>query len=672
MSDDRYNNPSPFQAQPSGFAGADDFDEFEEATALVDINALRNPPPQHAPAPARQGFTPPPSFSDYSDDDEGGATQMVDLNALQGGAEIATSVPDYSTPEVPDYEASTQFVNINAMQAGPPPSHQPMAPQHGYHSGPQPFAQPSGPQPFAQPSSPSEFATAAQPPVTAEGTTQFLDINALSQGQGLGQGAPMGPSGNVGPIEQDHTLRGGYQFGPESIQQFGANTLIFAVTPQGEDVVLKRVWDQSPDSFPDWLISRVQQLNQIKHKHLAEMNGLFTSSSGCWAELGRPKGVRLTHLLSNGPKDPKVVKKWMKQVAEAITAVHKHSVLYSSLSPESIWIEEDTGAVTLEPFDVLAFEDRGNLGVFGAPELQMPVDQRPVTPATDVYSFAAVTLMCLTGQVSPQSLESLQKMDKLKEALRAALSPDPNTRPTTFDPILKTLGSAGGFDTRLLVPIALVMMLMMIGVVVLKKKKKPAAPQPPVATAGPTGEAPSNVAALDPLKLKARVVAPGEVETDERLKIETSYQLNPGQALDEDEPHEPTEDERKMADRERARAQGIIKDAPRAINDIEREKAYKNAFESLTKISKLEGALDASDKKMFRQLAEDDFARDLYISYIKEVEAPLMNKNIGKARMPYSKLSKLDPYAKSGAFFERHKNPKFNIIVGEGTKKVKK
>lgn len=656
MSDDRYNNPTPFQPQPSGYAGVDDFDEFEEATALVDLNALQNPTPQQLQGspPPRQGFNPPPSFSDYSDDDEGGATQMVDLNALQGGAEIATSAPDYSAPaggfeDVNSSEASTQFVSASSIQTG----------QQAYES---------------QPPAPSEFATTAHSSVeAAQGTTQFLDINALTQGQGLGD-APSGmPQGEVGSIDQDHTLRGGYQFGPESIQQFGANTLIFAVTPDGLDVVLKRVWDQAPDSFPDWLITRVQQLNQIKHANLAEMNGLFTSTSGCWVELGRPKGVRLTHLLANGPKDPKVVKKWMKQVAAAITAVHTHSVLYGNLNPESIWIEEESSKVTLEPFDVLSFEDRGTLGMFGAPELQMPPDQRPVTPATDTYSFAAVTLMCLTGQVSPQALDSLQKMDKLKDALRDALNPDPTTRPTSFEPILKTLGSAGGFDPRLLVPIVAVLIVLVLGAVLLKKKPKPSTlPQTPVAVAGQEGTPTPDVAALDPLTLKTRVVAPGEVQTDERLKIETSYQLNPGVVVEEDGPHEPTEDEQKMAERERERAQQTLKDAPRADGPMEKQKAYKRVFESLVKIVKLEGALDASDKKMFETLAEDNFAREFYTSYITDVEKPLMQKSIGKARMPYSKLSKLDPYAKSGAFFERHKTPKFNVIVGEGSKKEKK
>lgn len=634
MSDDRFKQARRSLMSPPQ-AGLPQYEDSEDATAMVDLNALAAGEPQ---------FQPPPNYSnDYSEDE--GATQLVDLNALQAGPPVAAPMSSgFGAAPMPsdqsggvvigdgrgmtDFEASTQFVNLDALQAGPPAAAPPMAaPAADYGAGP-----------------------------SHEGSTQFLDINALAAGQFSG---PQIQASDLQPVEQDQALLNDFAFGTESIQRYGDITLIFATNKRTKkEVVLKRVWEGSPHSLPDELLSRIQLLKEIKHPKIAEMYGMLMAGSGCWAELQRPPGVRLTHVLQQGPKDERVVAKWMKQVADGLQSVHDRSILYGSLTTDAIWVDEATGKVVLEPFDVLVFEHRGNLGVFGAPELNIPVAQRPVTPATDIYSFAAITLASITGQVSPQALETL-KNEKLKAALGAALSPDPTTRLTLPAPIMQAMGG-GGPDKRLLIPVAALVMVMVLVGVVMSMGGGGEGDQP-------VGPPVVNTPPIDPLSIQPRIVPPGEVQLDERLKIETSYQLNPPAVVEEDVAKEPTAEDIVLADKRLVEARDKFKTAQTARKEYEL-KLYKDAFIALTESSRLRGKMSGDDKELWDEFMANKNAREILGEEIDQVEKRLRNDGIVSALNPYRTLSRMHPQAKAAKFFEKNNKAKTTVVSGKDDK----
>lgn len=643
MSDDRFKQARrSLMNQPQ----VPQYEESEDATAMVDLSTLQAGGPQ---------FQPPPN---YGGSDEG-ATQLVDLNALQAGPPAgygaAPATPSFggappmpsfgATPAdqsggvvigdgggVADYEASTQFVDLNALQAG---------------AGAPPMA--AAPPPVAD-----YGASAGGGGQAFEGSTQFLDINALAQGQFQG---PQLQASDLQPVEQDQALHNDFSYGPESIQRYGDITLIFATNKQGKEVVLKRVWEGSPHTLPDELLSRIQLLQGIKHPKLAGMYGMLMANSGCWVELQRPVGVRLTHVLQQGVKDERTVAKWMKQVAEGIKVVHNHSILYGALTTDAIWLDEATGKIMLEPFDVLVFENRGNLGVFGAPEMNMPPNQRPVTPATDVYSFAAVTLAALTGQVSPQALESL-KNAKLKAALGAALSPDPTTRATIPEPIVQALGGGGGLDKRVLIPVVALMVVLLLVVVMMSGGGGEQNANQPTLPAEATQP-------LDPMALQPRPVAPGEIQIDERLKIETSYQLNPlPQSADEEEQKanvEPSEDDIRRAN-ERVE-QGYAQLEAGNKSDPQARPAYhKKAFQALTEAVRIKGKMGSKEEELWKTLMADEGARRSLASAIDEVETALKKDGMTSAQMNYRVLTRMHPKATAGKFFEKNNQAKAILV----------
>jgi serine/threonine protein kinase len=628
MSDDRFKQARRSlinqQARPQQSPAIEDYgDDSEGSTQMVDLQALQAGAAQQAGGGAFGGA------ADYGDDSEG-STQMVDLQALQAGAAAQQASPFGGTADYAESEGSTQFVHLSDLQAGPPPA----ADYSGGSSGE---------------------------------STQFVDLNALAAGAQVSQAGMFRST----PIEQDPVLKQGYQFGAEGIQRFGDITLVFARNALGRDVVLKRVWEGPPEQMPAWLRDRIMQIAQIQHPSLTRMNGLFAGGSGCWIELERPPGMRLTHILQQGVQPIEKVSTWAKELAQAIQTIHGFGILYGSLTPDAIWIDERAGTVMLEPYDALAFELRGNLGPFGAPEMSTPPDQRPVTPATDVYSMAMVLVAALTG--NPPDVTKLVeiKNPKLLTAIKAALYPDPNRRPVNFDELLAGLGPSGGsaggkklpVDPKLIAAGA-VGLLLIVGLLFMGGDPPAEEPKPDEIAAASD---------KDPAEAKKPAV-PGAVVEDKRLTIEMSFEKNPPKEASPDSPDEkkePSDKEIAKAAQERQSALKLIAEA-KTFQEKYREDNYKQAFVALNHAIELQGEITDSDRRIWKDMLTDPLVYKYQLSYITMVEDRLFKENgsITNALPPYRQLKQVYPLAPAGKFFEA--NGKAEVKELSATKKKAK
>jgi serine/threonine protein kinase len=639
MSDDRFKQARRSlinqQARPQHAPVIEDYSDSEGSTQMVDLQALQ------AGAAAQRGVGSPfGAPADYGDSE--GSTQMVDLQALQAGAAaqaggIGGMSGGYGAARhaIPNYtdDGSTQMVDLQALHAGA-----------------------------------AAQQTAANYSTSSGESTQFVDLNALAAGAAVSRAGSYGGT----PIEQDPVLRQGYQFGPDGIQRFGEITLVFARNALGRDVVLKRVWEGTPEQMPTWLRDRILQLAAIQHRNLTRMNGLFAAGSGCWVELERPPGIRLTHLLQSGPQPMEKVAGWAAQVAEAISAVHGFGILYGNLTPDAVWVDERTGQVMLEPFDALAFELRGNLGSFGGPEMSMPPEQRPVTPASDVYSFAMVLIAALTGN-PPDVTRVVQIQNKnLVQAIKAALYPDPSRRPVNFDNLLSSLrdggkGATGALpvDPKLLAAGG-VGLLLIVGMLVMGGGGGEQA------AGAPSREQAAQSAARPE---KREPPKPGVVVADARVRIETSFEKNPGEVMQTGktraEKKEPTDKELAEAAQERQKALRLI-DESKTLQEKYREENYKLAFMALCRAVKLQGEMTTDDRRIWAELISNPLVYKYQQSYVMDVENRLTgaNPSVTNAQLPYRQLMQVYPQAPAGKFFEA--NGKASIKIVEAKKKSKK
>ncbi len=630
MSDDRFKQARRSLMSDQGQEPS--YEDSEDATAMVDINELQRGAPQ---------FAPPPNFGAEDDYDQTEMVAIPDFSSpppgaspMGGGAKIQVG----ATPADP--EGSTQFVNINELAAGPPP---------GAYDGMGGAMDEDGATQMV------DLATlqAGPPPSSGhvvdhgssgyEGSTQFVDLNALAAGQvGAQPGAPMG---QLSPVEQDPVLIQAYEFSPEAIQRFGQYTLVFARNKAtGADIVLKRVWEGMPDQMPEWLRTRVNQLSQITHPKLAALNGLFASHSGAWVELERPPGMRLTHILmQRGALPSKEVGKIIHQVAQAIQAVHAYQILYSTLTLDAIWVDEN-GNAKIEPFDVVSFEERGDLGPFGAPEMSQPPEQRPVTPATDVYSLAMVAITGLKGQPDP-ALAGQLKNKKLSAALTSALDPNPHTRPATFDQILSAMDggdSGAGIQPKqiALFAVAAVVILGTALVFLLPGEQQARVIEDP------------NAALAAAVSAEKKADPPGPVDEDPRVTVETTFSYNPAAAnVVVIETPEKIAVNHDGANALVGEARKNYESANKYRSEDARE-MRREAFEQLARAIRLRGGKPGPKEVVLaREFADDEKMQEVRAAILRDVEDYINNGDLSAVALNYKKLQKIDAAANDDEFF---------------------
>lgn len=671
MSDDRYNSPRNGSADHDRRDGFDDFED--DATAMVDLNSLEKSGGQNQ----RPQFGPPPNFSE---DDGAASSEMF-------------SIEEYADPNEGKASANVQMPGVGARGHHPPP---PTTQKHEaisgsrQHSGPQ-HAPGSG---YGQGGSSGGHQVVVGDASHSEGATQFLNISELAEGPRVAPDAQSsGYEGNTefvniaelqagaptqgGSIENDQMLRQSYQFNPENISQ-GEFTLIFAMNPMGRQVVLKRVWENDVASMPNELKQRVAALDPIRHPRLINFNGMLATTTGVWIEYNQPTGYRLTDILAqNGPQPVEQVVTWVQQAAEVLECVHGFQFVYANMTTDALWIQDD-GSVLIEPFDVLTFENRGNLGPFGPPELNVPPEQRQVSPATDVYSLAAVTIAALTGL--PLNLGAYETLDKkLRDATLQALSQDPMQRQSTPLEFATQCGKGSGglpeLNMKVVIGVAAILGFLLLGALYWQQEQAAAEKQRRVAAAQTQqakqaqkaekteqNQAPATDEQETPGddQPEAAVAdAPGPVSPDPRLEISSSYTLNP--ELDAIEEEVATEDVAELRSKARSEVEGISRLTKKA-----RQEKYEEALSLMAKVQRASpDGLNEDDRKFLSDLFQESDVKTLRKENLEAVLGALKSDKITSARLQYRHLERINADANAKSFFDRNKSAKITVLESD-------
>ncbi|QED29539.1 protein kinase [Microvenator marinus] len=613
----------------------------------------------------------------FEDDDFGDeATAMVNLSSLPP---MQNDAPGDEATEMFSIDA---YGNPKPSGAGPGVQVQGHGPQSGgYGQPPQSggYGQPPQSGGYAQPgSSPGlvigqsqepEGATqflniaelAAGAPAPSEQNTQFVDINALQAGAGVS---------NSNSVENDPVLKQEYAYGPENIQS-GELTLIFAQNRMGRQVVLKRIWEGDVNTMPFEISQRCMMLDQIKHPHLLGITGMLASPSGAWVEMPMPSGYQLTNVLAqNGPQNPELVVQWVNQIAQALAHIHQFQFVYANLTTDSVWVQDD-GNIMIEPFDIVAFQDRGNLGPFGPPELNIPPQQRQVYPATDVYSLAAVCVAMLSGY--PLNLAITPQLPApFSGACIQGLQQDPAQRiatPADFAAALAPQKGSGGKGIKGIPPehrmkvgigvFALIAVLVLgIGYVSQQKPKPKPVAGPDIAVAPPDNlEEPTpnteNAAGEDAPAEDPKPGLPEGLakETDPRVAVTLSYETNP--LPPEETADAPVEKDQERADNARKVAQEAVKGINRLTRKSQQEQ-YSIALEKMAEAIRYSELTD-EDKKFIEDLYDASLVKEIRKESVEQVRNSIKDDKISAARLYYQQLSKIDPGADQQGFFNRNK-----------------
>lgn len=587
-------------------------DDFEdESTALVDLGSVRSG--GHSAAPSFQ----PPQHQQGPGDD---ATEMISVSAYNPAQPSRPSPSHMPAPSAPSRspvvigevagEGATAFIDIASLASGGPTA-----------------------------------------PEKESGNTEFIDINQLQDGAGVHSSMS---------VDQDPVLLQSYAFGPESVQQSDF-TLIFANDATGRPVVLKRIWEGDVNTMPMELRQRVAMLDQIRHPRLIGLTGMFSSPTGAWVELPRPGGFRLTDVLtSRGPQPAELVKQWALQIAEVLSFVHQFQFVYANLTTDAIWIQDD-GSLFVEPFDILTFENRGNLGVFGPPELNFPPQQRQVFPSTDVYSLAVVCVAALSGL--PVNLGAIAQLPKpFADLCARSLQQNPLERVASPADFGAALGGGAAAGTKKGLPdlnikiviggVAAVGAIVIVALLLLKGD--PTTEPPPDDTRGAVAQTEgqtSGPAELPPLPEGLKV------DTDPRIEVIESIRTAPVVT-------QTTTADPKLADKLRKEARAALTGIER-FNEVAKRERYSEALSKMTAAVRA-SELTEEDKQFLLSLSEITLVKEMRQQKLKEVQDSLDRRSVGSTKLGYSGLEAVDPDAAYLDFFNRNKTVKIHPVTREG------
>lgn len=242
----------------------------------------------------------------------------------------------------------------------------------------------------------------------------------------------------------------------ELVEQVGAGGM--ATVWKARDVVLGRMVAikrlsphlRSDRSAITAFAKEARAAARLSHSGIVTVYDTGSDDDGPYIVLELIEGKSLADRLSeSGALPPAEVAAIVQQAAEALDHAHANGVIHRDVKPSNL-ILDDEGHVQLTDFGIARVADEATtsdgaslLGTIAymAPEL---LEGQPASPASDVYSLAAVTHEMLTGRPPYEAdnvaalLEAIRKGDLgaigsvdpgMASAIKAAMSTDPSQRP---------------------------------------------------------------------------------------------------------------------------------------------------------------------------------------------------------------------------------------------------
>ncbi len=228
----------------------------------------------------------------------------------------------------------------------------------------------------------------------------------------------------------------------------GATSIVYRAKHEGTPCAIK-VMSQSAGQAVDLGLrfrreaataARLSQPALIKIIELGEADGRP------YLVMELAEGDTLDHLVKNGPLTEEVVIEVAKQLAGALTEVHRYGLVHCDIKPANIVMNADRKVKLLDfGFAIGATADRLEKDVavgtlfYAAPE-QIGVIDRGIDGRADLYALGGTLYECLSGQPPTQA----ETYDDLLRSIATEVVPDlrkflPNMRPSLAGIVSKLL-----------------------------------------------------------------------------------------------------------------------------------------------------------------------------------------------------------------------------------------
>ena len=175
---------------------------------------------------------------------------------------------------------------------------------------------------------------------------------------------------------------------------------------------------------------------QIQHPGVIKVHKVDRVEAGQYLLEEYVEGENLDEVLERGPPPFDQTTQIMRDLADAVEAVHRHGILHRDIKPANVILRADTGRPMLLDFGLAREVDAETLSKTGqllgtpaymSPEQARGTSSKALTPGVDVYGLGCLLYALLTGDApfSGGNMFALLRMIMAKEpSWPHALNPD--------------------------------------------------------------------------------------------------------------------------------------------------------------------------------------------------------------------------------------------------------
>jgi hypothetical protein len=316
----------------------------------------------------------------------------------------------------------------------------------------------------------SHRGTRAEPDAALQGSDPAQTTEVRRRPDALEELEPGPQTGTAPPVRP--ALPAGYEYVGE-LGRGGMGVVYLARDEKGQTVAVKTLARLDPARL-DYLKREFTALADLRHENLVTIYRQVADGTNWFCVMEYVEGRHLLPSLRDqpaagddpttpiGPPNPARLRSAFAQLAAGIHALHGANMLHRDIKSSNVKVDR-AGRVKLLDFGLVAEIDRTRdraSGPVGTVDHMSPeqLDNRPLTPASDWYSFGVILYAALGGQVPfsgsiPEIMRQKERVPPRPSELvpgvppdldalcTELLRPDPAERPAGAD-VLRRLGAA--------------------------------------------------------------------------------------------------------------------------------------------------------------------------------------------------------------------------------------
>ena len=206
-------------------------------------------------------------------------------------------------------------------------------------------------------------------------------------------------------------------------------------------------------------IREANSISGMKHPNIVRVIDIFEEHQTLYYVMQYLEGGSLADKVgSSGRLDSNTAKKYIFQIGNAISYLHKQKICHYDIKPANIMLPDDDKAVLIDFGISRHYDELGNSTTtrpvgysngFSPPE-QILGETQKFSPASDIYSLAAILYFMLTGKTPSEGMEANISMEncptdvpqEMWKAIEAGMKADCKKRPQTVTDWLALLDDA--------------------------------------------------------------------------------------------------------------------------------------------------------------------------------------------------------------------------------------